>query len=124
MNCRAGESIGINSTVLLFSAAVAAVTGLVFGGVPVYHLVRRDLNAVFRSTERTGTTEKRALWTRSALVVCQVSMAFVLLIGSGLLTLSFARLLAVDPGFQRGRRADRAVLAAARRATRTTRSFA
>ncbi|MEO8372794.1 MAG: FtsX-like permease family protein, partial [Candidatus Solibacter sp.] len=76
------------------------LTGLVFGGVPVYHLVRRDLNAVFRSTERTGTTEKRAIWTRNALVVSQVSMAFVLLIGSGLLTLSFARLLAVDPGFR------------------------
>jgi predicted permease len=90
----------VDGAVLAFSAAVAVLTGLVFGSVPVYHLVRRDLNAVFRSTERTGTTEKRALWTRSALVVCQVSLAFVLLIGSGLLTLSFARLLAVDPGFQ------------------------
>ena len=95
-----GQSIEMDGTVLAFSAAVAVLTGLVFGSVPVYHLVRRDLNAVFRSTERTGTTEKRALWTRSALVVCQVSLAFVLLIGSGLLTLSFARLLAVDPGFQ------------------------
>jgi predicted permease len=95
-----GQSIQMDGTVLAFSAAVAVLTGLVFGSVPVYHLVRRDLNAVFRSTERTGTTEKRALWTRSALVVCQVSLAFVLLIGSGLLTLSFARLLAVDPGFQ------------------------
>ena len=95
-----GESIHVDGAVLAFSAAVAVLTGLVFGSVPVYHLVRRDLNAVFRSTERTGTTEKRALWTRSALVVCQVSLAFVLLIGSGLLTLSFARLLAVDPGFQ------------------------
>ena len=90
----------MDGTVLAFSAAVAVLTGLVFGSVPVYHLVRRDLNAVFRSTERTGTTEKHALWTRSALVVCQVSLAFVLLIGSGLLTLSFVRLLAVDPGFQ------------------------
>ena len=90
----------MDGAVLAFSAAVAVLTGLVFGCVPVYHLVRRDLNAVFRSTERTGTTEKRALWTRCALVVCQVSLAFVLLIGSGLLTLSFARLLAVDPGFQ------------------------
>ncbi len=95
-----GESIQMDGAVLAFSAAVAVLTGLVFGSVPVYHLVRRDLNAVFRSTERTGTTEKRALWTRSALVVCQVSLAFVLLIGSGLLTLSFARLLAVNPGFQ------------------------
>jgi predicted permease len=95
-----GAAIQMDGTVLAFSAAVAVLTGLVFGSVPVYHLVRRDLNAVFRSTERTGTTEKRALWTRSALVVCQVSLAFVLLIGSGLLTLSFARLLAVDPGFR------------------------
>ena len=95
-----GAGIQMDGTVLAFSAAVAVLTGLVFGSVPVYHLVRRDLNAVFRSTERTGTTEKHALWTRSALVVCQVSLAFVLLIGSGLLTLSFARLLAVDPGFQ------------------------
>ena len=95
-----GTAIHMDGSVLAFSAAIAVFTGLVFGGVPVYHLVRRDLNAVFRSTERTGTTEKRALWTRSALVVCQVSLAFILLIGSGLLTLSFARLLAVDPGFQ------------------------
>jgi predicted permease len=95
-----GAAIHMDGSVLAFSAALAILTGLVFGSVPVYHLVGRDLNAVFRSTERTGTTEKRALWTRSALVVCQVSLAFVLLIGSGLLTLSFARLLAVDPGFQ------------------------
>jgi predicted permease len=95
-----GDRIEMDGAVLLFSAAIAALTGLVFGSVPVYHLVRRDLNAVFRSTERTGTTEKRALWTRNALVLCQVSLAFVLLIGSGLLTLSFARLLAVDPGFR------------------------
>ena len=94
-----GESIHVNGTVLAFSAAVAVLTGLIFGAAPVYHLVRQDLNAVFRANGRTGTTEKRALWTRSALVVCQVSLAFVLLIGAGLLTLSFARLLNVNPGF-------------------------
>ena len=66
----------------------------------MYHLFRRDLNAVFRSTERSGTSERGAVWTRSALVVFQVSLAFILLIGSGLLTLSFLRLLAVRPGFR------------------------
>ncbi|HKA01857.1 MAG TPA: ABC transporter permease, partial [Candidatus Solibacter sp.] len=94
-----GETIQMNPTVLLFSAGIAVLTGLIFGSAPVYHLVRQDLNAVFRSNERTGTSEKRALWTRSALVVCQVSLAFVLLIGAGLLTLSFTRLLNVNPGF-------------------------
>ena len=38
--------------------------------------------------------------TRSALVVAQVALAFVLLAGSGLLTASFAKLLKVNPGFQ------------------------
>jgi hypothetical protein len=76
------------------------LTGLVFGSVPVFPLYRRALNAVFSQTGRTGTTERGALWTRSALVVCQVSLAFALLIGSALLTLSFARLLSVDPGFK------------------------
>lgn len=95
-----GAAIQMDANALIFSAAVAILTGLAFGSVPVYHLFRRDLNAVFRSNERTGTTEKRALWTRSALVVCQVSLAFVLLIGAGLLTLSFVRLLSVNPGFE------------------------
>jgi predicted permease len=55
---------------------------------------------IFRQTGRTGTSERGAVWTRSALVVCQVTLAFVLLIGAGLLTFSFARLLNVSPGFQ------------------------
>jgi predicted permease len=95
-----GGDIRINGSVLAFSAAAAVLTGLIFGSVPILQLFRRDLNAVFRQTERTGTSERGAVWTRSALVVCQVSLAFVLLIGSGLLTMSFARLLSVDPGFK------------------------
>lgn len=95
-----GSNIQIDGGVLAFSAAIAVLTGLAFGSLPLIHLFRRDLNEVFRQTGRTGTTERGAFWTRSALVVCQVSLAFVLLIASGLLALSFARLLTVDPGFQ------------------------
>ncbi len=95
-----GTVIRIDATVLAFSGALAVLTGLVFGIIPVFHLMRRDLNDVFRQNGRTGTTDKRALWTRSALVVAQVALAFVLLAGSGLLTLSFAKLLTVNPGFK------------------------
>ncbi len=95
-----GAGIGLNTTVLAFSAVVAVLTGLAFGSVPVFHLFRRNLNDVFRQTERSGTAQRHAVSTRSALVVCQVSLAFVLLIGAGLLTVSFSRLLAVDPGFK------------------------
>lgn len=95
-----GAEISVNGEVLAFTAGVAVLTGLVFGLMPVYHLLRRDLDAVFRANERGGTADRRAVWTRSAMVVGQVSLAVVLLTGSGLLTLSFSRLLAVDPGFR------------------------
>ena len=95
---RAG-AVGIDGGVLAFTAITAVITGLVFGSVPLIHVLRRDLNEVFRGNERAGTSGRHALWVRSVLVVCQVSLAFVLLVGSGLLTLSFARLLTVSPGF-------------------------
>jgi predicted permease len=95
-----GGNIHMDGRVLAFTATVALVTGLAFGILPVFHLLRRDLNSVFRQSERTGTAERRSMGTRSALVVSQVSLAFVLLIGAGLLSLSFSRLLSVDPGFR------------------------
>jgi predicted permease len=94
-----GTTIGIDSGVLAFTAAVALITGIVFGSVPLFHVLRNDLNEVFRGNERTGTAGRGAVWTRSALVVCQFAFAFVLLIGAGLLTISFARVLEVKPGF-------------------------
>lgn len=93
-------NLSLNGSVLGVSAVVALATGFIFGSVPVFHLFRRNLNDVFRQTERAGTAQRHATWTRSALVVCQVSLAFVLLIGAGLMTLSFSRVLNVDPGFQ------------------------
>lgn len=95
-----GLNIHIDPVVLSFSAAVAILAGLAFGSVPVVHVFRHDLHEVFRQTERASTGERKAVWARSALVVVQVSLAFVLLVGAGLLTMSFARLLAVDPGFK------------------------
>jgi predicted permease len=95
-----GEHIAMNGGVLAFTAGIAILTGLLFGSLPVAHLLRRDLDAVFRAGERGGTADRHSAWTRSAMVVCQVALAAVLLTGSGLLTLSFSRLLAVDPGFR------------------------
>lgn len=95
-----GASIGIDGTVLAATGLAAVVTGILFGLVPVGHLFRRNLNHVFRGTERSGTAERPALLARAILVVCQVSLAFTLLIGAGLMTFSFMRVLAVDPGFK------------------------
>jgi predicted permease len=95
-----GATIGMDPGALAFTAAIALLTGMVFGGMPLVHVLRQDLNAVFRGNERTGTAARGAVWVRSVLVVCQFAFAFVLLMGAGLLTMSFARLLRVDAGFQ------------------------
>jgi predicted permease len=95
-----GASIAIDSGSLAFTAVIALLTGMFCGSVPLVHVLRRDLNAVFRGNERTGTAARAAVWIRSAFVTCQFAFAFVLLIGAGLLTMSFARLLRVDPGFK------------------------
>ncbi len=96
---RAAE-IRMDRTVFGFNLAVALAAGMIFGLAPVVHLMRRNLLDIFRMTERTGTVVKRALSTRSVLVVSQVALAFVLLIGAGLMTLSFMRAMNVDPGFR------------------------
>ena len=95
-----GENIQIDGSVLAFTALVAVVTGILFGSVPLIQLYRRNLQEVFRQTERSTTGARHALTLRAALVVGQVSLAFVLLIGAGLLTMTFVRLLSVDPGFK------------------------
>ncbi len=95
-----GVTVGIDGGALIFTAAIAFVTGIIFGSVPLFHVLRADLNEVFRGNERGGTAGHAAVWVRSALVVSQFALAFVLLIGAGLLTMSFSRLLKVNPGFR------------------------
>jgi len=99
-NLPRGNAAHIDGAALAFNAIIAVTAGLAFGSVPLFHLFRRNLNDVFRQTERSGTAQRHAVSTRSALVVCQVSLAFILLIGAGLLAVSFSKLLSVDPGFR------------------------
>jgi predicted permease len=95
-----GTLVGIDGTVVLFTFLLAAAAGIFFGAIPLLHVFRTDLNAVFRAESRTGTASRRAVWLRSALVTGQVAIAFVLLIGAGLMFASMRAALNVDPGFQ------------------------
>ena len=95
-----GGTVAIEAGALAFTGAIAILTGLVFGSVPLFHVLRSDLNEIFRGNERGGTSGRGAMWVRSALVVSEFGFAFVLIVGAGLLTMSFARLLRVDPGFK------------------------
>lgn len=95
-----GAAIGIDGAVLVFTLALAVGAGALFGAIPMAQIMRGDLSGVFRTEGRTRTASKRAVWMRSALVTSQVALAFVLLIGAGLMLVSFRAALSVDPGFE------------------------
>ncbi len=91
--------IAINAPVLLFTVAAALVTGIIFGLAPGLHVTRSELNDTLKSGGRaTGTAGQQRL--RTAFVIAEVALAFVLLIGAGLLIRSFQQLQSVRPGFE------------------------
>ncbi len=95
-----GTEVGIDAGVLSFSLVVAVATGIFFGAIPVAHVLRSDLSSVFRAESRSGTASRRMVLLRSAMVTGQVAIAFILLIGAGLMFASLRSALNVDPGFQ------------------------
>ena len=93
------SEIVVNQPVLLFALGVSVLTGLLFGLVPAIHSGSARLVSALKQGGR-GTTGASTQRTRAILTVAEVALAVVLLTGSGLLMRSFAKLTAIDPGFQ------------------------
>jgi putative ABC transport system permease protein len=91
---------GLDLRVLYFSVAVAVVTGLVFCMAPMIQALRLPANDVLKAAGGRSGGSRRSNQFRSALVVSEISLALVLLIGSGLLVRAFWKIQAVDPGFR------------------------
>jgi putative ABC transport system permease protein len=94
-------AITLDTRVLLFSLAVAAVAGLIAGLAPAIHLLRSDLNAVIRSGGNRGATAGRARAASRLLVISEVALALALVITAGLMVKSLLRLQAQDLGVTR-----------------------
>ncbi len=94
-----GGEIRMDLTVVLFTLGLALVVGLFVGLAPVLNLRQLNLSQAFREESRSGTSGRSARLVRRTLVASQVALAFMLLIGAGLLLASFERVLAIDPGF-------------------------
>ena len=97
-----GSEIAMGGAEVVYILALTIVVGTGIGLIPVVHLHRADLNLLFRSEGRTGTSGQGARFLRNALVVTQIAFALLLLVGAGLLLASFRQVLAVKPGFAAG----------------------
>jgi putative ABC transport system permease protein len=99
-NFVSGEDVRIDTRVLLFTLAVAVVTGWLFGLAPAIQLARPELNTMLKDGGRSGGEGAKWNRVRGAFVVAQVALSLLLLVGGGLLIRSFEKLLRVDPGFK------------------------
>jgi len=92
------DTIRIDSTVLIFTVISSLVAAAIFGLAPAWRAARPDLMIVLRGTSRSEGLASGGL-SRKIVVGLEVALAYVLLIGSGLMVRSFLELQRIDPGF-------------------------
>jgi putative ABC transport system permease protein len=93
---RIGE-IALDFRVLAIALIASGATGIFFGLVPALTLARVNLVETLHS--RANQRNSRRSASQSAVVIVEISICFMLLIGSALFVQSLIRLSAVDPGF-------------------------
>jgi putative ABC transport system permease protein len=95
------HDIGIDVNVLGFTLGVAMLCSLLFGSIPALRYAGTRVGTGLRES-RTSSRGRERHRTRNTLVVIQVSLAFVLLICSGLMIRTFRALIRVDAGYDTG----------------------
>jgi putative ABC transport system permease protein len=94
------SNVELDWRLVVFTALLSGLTGLVFGVFPALQATRRDIADGLREGARGTAGSRRANLVRSALVVVEVALAVVLLVGASLLIQTFVRLVSVDTGFR------------------------
>lgn len=92
------NEIRIDTTVLLISFAASVLTGILFGLAPASRASRVDLNDALKSLGKS-TEGRSRVGLRGVLAAGELALAFVLVVGAGLLGKSFVRLMNVNPGY-------------------------
>jgi predicted permease len=96
----AGATVTLDRHVLLFTAVIGIVAVLFFGAIAAWHMSRVDPYHALQESGRSATGSRGRQQFRSFLVVGEMALGLVLLVGTGLLLKSLARIGEVNPGFQ------------------------
>jgi putative ABC transport system permease protein len=92
-------SIHIDGRVLVFLMLVALLAGVGFGLAPALFASNTDVQSGLGGTSGRGGASRRRRVFRDTLVVAEFALAFVLVLGAGLLVRTLTNLQRVDPGF-------------------------
>ncbi len=90
-------AVAVDSRVLLFTLGISILAAMLFGLAPALKITRPDLVETLKEGGRGGSGTRHRI--QSTFVVAEMAMAFVLLIGAGLMLRTMARILNVNPGF-------------------------
>jgi len=88
---RFSNGVSLDSGMLAFTAALALLTGFLFGLAPALQASKTNLSEVMNDSGRGSTEGARRHWVRSTLVVLEVASTLMLLVGAGLLLRSFGQ---------------------------------
>jgi predicted permease len=91
--------VRLDSQVLVFTAVISVVTGIVAGALPALRLTRRDVNQALKQGLGRTDADSSGHRRRSILVVSEVALSLLLLVGAGLMIRSFQKLRGINPGF-------------------------
>ena len=115
--CRGWRTCASTAACCCSRSSSSVAVALVFGLVPALQASRAGLRDTIERVLRHDRAVRRARLL-SALVVVEVALALVLLVGAGLMTRSFAKLLQVSPGIRAGATWSRVQISCRRRSTR------
>ena len=93
-------SIVTDWRVLLFAAAVAGLTCVVFGTLPAMRATSVDPISSLKSGERGSTGSRERFTMQRLMVVSQIAISMVLLVAALLFVRSYRNLMSFDPGMK------------------------
>jgi predicted permease len=93
-------TLRVNGGVLVFAAALALGTGLLFGLFPALHSTRPDLIAALKGQSGQPSGAKSAARFRASLATAQIALSMALLVAAGLFTKSLFNVSRVDLGIK------------------------
>ena len=99
------SSVRIDGAALVWTLAIAVLTGAAFGLAPGLKMSAGNLQETLKNAGSGASEGRKHEELRSALVISEIALACVLLVGAGLLLRSFLRILDVNLGFEPSRAA-------------------
>jgi putative ABC transport system permease protein len=90
--------VGIDFRVLVFTAAVSLLAGVLFGMFPALQLLGLNLHDLLKQGGRSSRGSEHGEF-RKVLAVSEIALSLALLVGAGLMLRTYGKLRGVDPGF-------------------------